>query len=452
MKASECVGLRSSKFSEYEDKYKAVQEMRDVFNKQVALEERIQRVEVFFFFPMLSNLLLNPYILNNFVSQSNLAVKRTMEKNLIQRELQRRVEKKLRKATKSELGWRIRCLRHSSLVELQGNWERRKDDRTGAFFFHRILPSSSMYQPAYGEEITPADPRNEREREKYVETCQWEVPAEWDGDPLALPDDPSEGGSMFVSEKGSKDAFFSLGTIEDGVGSVQEGQNNNRGNNKRDRLAASGGAFDEPPDSWFPSTGETNKIPRREDATKTIKPKTAPTYVSSDRGLKSVSEPSVASVDTAHLEHIAEQLVSSDELMRVIARRLGLSENQVVPVEELDSVFSSKPGQQLAAADGLRLRELQDVPNSPALAPRDNWLDDLHEPEFDSDDDLWSDEDDEAGDNDEELDLDQLPSSLTDAAALRRQAYRESHQQIAKSSDHLRDVPPLNFAPAKARI
>ena len=375
-----------------------------------------------------------------------------MEKNLIQRELQRRVEKKLRKATKSELGWRIRCLRHSSLVELQGNWERRKDDRTGAFFFHKILPTSTMYQPAYGEEVVPADPRNEREREKYAETCQWEVPPEWDGDPLAPTDDPSEGGSMFVSEKDSKDAFFSLGTTEDGHGSAQGIGNRVNNKRERDREAASGGAFDEPPDSWFPSAAETNKIPRRrEEASKPMKPTKAGTNVSSDRELKSLSEPSVASVDTAHLEHIAEQLVSSDELMRVIARRLGLSENQVVPVEELDSVFSSKPGQQLAAADGLKAREMQAVPLSPALAPRDNWLDDLHEPEFDSDDDLWSDEEDEAGDNDEELDLDQLPSSLTDAAALRRQAYREDHQQIAKSSDHLREVPALNLAPTKVR-
>lgn len=46
MKANECIGLRSSAFSEYEDKYKEIQELRDVFNKQVALEERIQKVEV----------------------------------------------------------------------------------------------------------------------------------------------------------------------------------------------------------------------------------------------------------------------------------------------------------------------------------------------------------------------------------------------------------------------
>jgi len=46
MEAAECVGLRSSAFTEYEDKYKAIQELRDTFNKQVALEERIQKVEV----------------------------------------------------------------------------------------------------------------------------------------------------------------------------------------------------------------------------------------------------------------------------------------------------------------------------------------------------------------------------------------------------------------------
>ena len=62
MKASECVGLRSSKFSEYEDKYKAVQEMRDVFNKQVALEERIQRVEVVLLIPNFFSHLLNLHL------------------------------------------------------------------------------------------------------------------------------------------------------------------------------------------------------------------------------------------------------------------------------------------------------------------------------------------------------------------------------------------------------
>lgn len=347
-------------------------------------------------------------------------------------------------------------MRHSTLVELQGNWERRRDDRTGAFFFHKILPSSPMYQPALGEEHVAPDARNEREREKYIETCQWEVPAEWDGDPLAPTDDPSSGGSVFVSEKFSGEAFFSLGTTDDGhAGS-------NRG--KRGRPAAGGGAFDEPPDSWLPSGSEVQKIPRVEEVKKNLPGTLAgvatggigaaskiPSAANrSDRGVKSISEPSVASLDTAHLEHIAEQLVSSDELMKVIARRLGFSENQVVPVDELDSVFSSKPGQQLAAADNMRTRD-HDLPSTPMNAPRDDWLDDLHEPEFDSDDDLWSDEEDEAGDNEEELDLDQLPHSLSDAAAMRRQEYRDKHKVIAKSSDYLREVPSLDLLKMKVR-
>jgi hypothetical protein len=54
------------------------------------------------------------------------------------------------------------------MVELQGNWERRRDDRTGAFFFQRILPSSPLFQPQFRVEVADA----EREREKYAETCQ----------------------------------------------------------------------------------------------------------------------------------------------------------------------------------------------------------------------------------------------------------------------------------------
>lgn len=40
------VGLNSSAFSTYEDNYAAIQQLRDVFAKQVALDARIEKVEV----------------------------------------------------------------------------------------------------------------------------------------------------------------------------------------------------------------------------------------------------------------------------------------------------------------------------------------------------------------------------------------------------------------------
>ncbi|KAJ1382788.1 hypothetical protein B484DRAFT_411345 [Ochromonadaceae sp. CCMP2298] len=100
----------------------------------------------------------------------------------------------------------------------------------------------------------------------------------------------------------------------------------------------------------------------------------------------SLAESLAPTIDTANLEHIAEQLVSSDELMRVIARRLGLPESQVVPADELSSVFSVSTTSQSVSRTGPR--DTQEA----LLAPRDDWADDLDEPEFDSDDDLWSDE------------------------------------------------------------
>ena len=46
MKADKMVGLTSSAFSDYEDKYNEVLRLRDIFNKQLALDEKIEKVEV----------------------------------------------------------------------------------------------------------------------------------------------------------------------------------------------------------------------------------------------------------------------------------------------------------------------------------------------------------------------------------------------------------------------
>jgi hypothetical protein len=122
----------------------------------------------------------------------------------------------------------------------------------------------------------------------------------------------------------------------------------------------------------------------------------------SDTSSVSLVDSRAATIDTVNLEHIAEQLVSSDELMRVLARRLGLPESQVVAADDLSSVFSITSIRRQQQPKGGAQQQEDGYGDRPLLAPRDNWIDNLHEREFDSDEDLWSDEDDEVGDAGEE--------------------------------------------------
>jgi hypothetical protein len=46
MKSNECVGLRSSAFASYEDNYAAIKQLKDIFNKQIALDTKIDKIEV----------------------------------------------------------------------------------------------------------------------------------------------------------------------------------------------------------------------------------------------------------------------------------------------------------------------------------------------------------------------------------------------------------------------
>lgn len=130
--------------------------------------------------------------------------------------------------------------------------------------------------------------------------------------------------------------------------------------------------------------------------------------------------------------------------MRVLARRLGIPESQVVPTDDLSSVFSlrsnasSQPGGNTAnnaysAQQGGKLGE----PLSALAAPRDKEvLDDTPEAEFDSDDELWSDDEHEVGDFDpnKELAVDEdLPQSQLEMANLLR---REKKLTLAADSNH----------------
>lgn len=46
MRALEMVGLTSSAFSEFEDNYKKILDIKSIFHKQVALEAKIEKIEV----------------------------------------------------------------------------------------------------------------------------------------------------------------------------------------------------------------------------------------------------------------------------------------------------------------------------------------------------------------------------------------------------------------------
>eukprot|EP01041_Mallomonas_annulata_P003402 gene3402-6754_t len=136
--ALECSGLKDQS-SEHTEIYIR----RAMFAKQLAMEMKIENAEVM------------------------LRAKDKEMEVMIRKRAQRAIERKLNKATRMEKGW-ARRMALSTLSEVQGHWERRRDDRTGMFFFHN-------------NEIS----NRGGVRERYSETCQWVVPSSWDGDPLA---------------------------------------------------------------------------------------------------------------------------------------------------------------------------------------------------------------------------------------------------------------------------
>jgi hypothetical protein len=158
---------------------------------------------------------------------------------------------------------------------------------------------------------------------------------------------------------------------------------------------------------------------------------------------KSIAESAAATIDTANLEHIAEQLVSSDELMRVIARRLGIPESHVVPADELSSVFSIS-----TAGDSKSAGNVKDDRQNPLHAPRDPWVDNLDEPEFDSDDDLWSDDEHEVGDFDDLKEIgrpEDMPETQLAAAQMRRRELREIRGNRAEVVSVPAHIPALDL-------
>jgi hypothetical protein len=348
--------------------------------------------------------------------QNELKIKEAMQRRSIQDQLQRQLEKKLNKvnycnfinlflfmkicysqATKSERGWkrRFRC---SKILEIQGNWERRQDDHSGLIFFHLIIP-------------------NPRE-EKFLNTCQWEVPTEWDGD---IWNNPSLDMQM-LRESHAYNKIDAQSTIA-----------SNDLLPKSDQQVA---AFAEPSSTWVPNDTNSNTLlaaqkgfpPRREFD------------LNSTMAEESYAPSSVESVNTENIEKIAEQLLQSDDVIRILARRLGLPDSNIIPVEDLDSVFSVSSSIQ---GKGGKATEM------PMNAPRDADYDDLHDVEVDSEDDLWSDDEIAVGDFDPSKELApdaELPQNQLQSAQLRRQEAIDHVGNRFGDQFHAHgSVPYLNF-------
>lgn len=390
LKGSEFVGLTRTDLASYETNYSEIQERRFVFNRQIALDAKVELIEV---------------------------LMKTREKGLkvkLAKELQMALEKKLRKSNKSEKGWRRRMYM-STLLEVQASWERRRDDRSGAIFFRRINISSSS--DSIGNDNARGHDKSEA-TEKYLDTCQWEIPATWDGDPLAIPRNQ-------VVHSAGNNARGSSDTTMLGKEAAM----------KQTGLDGEVGAFDEPREDWMPVEFVVDdKTPGTQAKTRMYASATAHQFqeirsISADKSLSSETT-DAASIDTKNLEHIAEQLLSSDELMRAFAKRLGIPEKDVVPVNDLNSVFSLSDTS--SRNDGFDFV----VPDG----PRDKWVNETDEGNgIDSDDELWSDDEDEAGNHDENDMGDDLCETQEEKAIMKRK------EVFALQGDKFTNTVPKNI-------
>ena len=464
-------------FAKYEEEYAEIAERKAIFARMAALDQKIELSEV---------------------------ALRTREKMLekqILKEKQKAIEKKLRKANKSEKGWRRR-MRMSVLVEVQKNWEKRKDYYSGAYFWHEILPtrydSDQIDQPSIGDDDSiglnepevstlgqhtlggGTAPKNlaskvmkkkKTDVERYLQTCQWNVPATWDGDPLSDNSQapsyhrnlPAQGHNMY-GDDGSKSGISMTGDSE--VGYIPP-----------DAFDGTH-AFEEPKDTWIPggdfSVLDGGKTPGTKSAT--ILPRAVKEtdrkdlmsygkgeennrrgleYIQKDQGLHNMSvlaensanSVSDATINTKNMEIIAEQIVKSDEMIKILAKRLGIPLNNLVGVDEMNSVFSdgadSVQDNQYIDVTTKQMRTLK--PGEALPAPRDAYEDDVQDPEFDSDDDLWSDDEDEAGDHDILDNLGDLPQGHEDLLQLKLQKIRQAKADKGSVKTTPSNIPYLNL-------
>ena len=130
MRGGEFMSLISLMRFKFEEEYSDVQVKRAKFSRRLALEAKIEA----------SGVLLK-------------ARKKNMKQQL-RRDLQFEVEKKQRKSYKSELGWKKRY-DLSTLIDTQGDWERRRDEKSNLLFWHKKIRQRQL--------------RKDRHRQKELE-------------------------------------------------------------------------------------------------------------------------------------------------------------------------------------------------------------------------------------------------------------------------------------------
>ena len=398
-------------------------------------------------------------------------------------------------ATKSEKGWRRR-MKMSVLVEVQKNWEKRKDYYSGAYFWHEILPTRydadvigepsvdddasfggqsdddlssigySPTRPAKQVKLNLKKKRGNQKKEQFLQTCQWSVPATWDGDPLS---DGTQGPTCAKNLTGMDRNRTEYGDDASKSGISLTGDSE-MGYIPPDAFDGSS-AFQEPKDTWVPggdfSAIDAEKTPGIRSATVLQRPVRATdredlmSYNDSrlpgeSRKVVDFSEVADASfmessvekatINTGNMEIIAEQLVKSDELIRILAKRLGLPTDNLVPVDEMPSIFSTSGADEgsFEVVD-TQTKQVQNLPSgAPLPAPRDAFEEDVQDPEYDSDEDLWSDDEFEAGDHDIDI-LGDTPQGHEDVHKLKLEAIRKAKSEAGTISSAPPNVPYLNL-------
>eukprot|EP00595_Chromulina_sp_UTEXLB2642_P002188 CAMPEP_0196768312 /NCGR_PEP_ID=MMETSP1095-20130614/42602_1 /TAXON_ID=96789 ORGANISM="Chromulina nebulosa, Strain UTEXLB2642" /NCGR_SAMPLE_ID=MMETSP1095 /ASSEMBLY_ACC=CAM_ASM_000446 /LENGTH=566 /DNA_ID=CAMNT_0042137723 /DNA_START=2080 /DNA_END=3781 /DNA_ORIENTATION=- len=353
-----------------------------------------------------------------------------------QSEIQRALEKKLRKVTKSNKGWRQRFFM-STVLEIQGLWERRRDDRYGVVFFHKIS-DNPKYDIDNEDNLERTSTLTSTIEENFVDTCQWEVPDNWVGDPLEGTD---LGDNQLLTphsrQSNSRSALRSRNRVPSTTRSNRlETNRSNKDSSNRASTAganrgigtANGSEFIQPDEGWVPGKsvqfdGLTPGMVPKQSVHPRIDGSDMRDMFNQDFGDDIIND------DNNYAKEITEKILVSDELTNLLAFRLGIPSNQLRPLSQLTD------------------RNIQNPPDAPRIH------------DDDEDDDDYSSDDDEIkavaqlghqiGDTDNiqmnELDIPESRKDIT-----KRKILQSTNEQASTVQQKPQpQVPYLNFSASK---